>query len=69
MDKVPNARIRQLCRVTKGVDEKIDGVLRWFGHVERMENDWIANRVDVGECAGIRSVGRPPYSPQGNGRA
>ena len=28
MDKVPNARIRQLCRVTKGVDEKIDeGVL------------------------------------------
>ena len=24
MDKVPNAQIRQLCRVTKGVDEKID---------------------------------------------
>ena len=24
MDKVPNARIRQLCRLTKGVDEKID---------------------------------------------
>ena len=29
MNKVPNARIRQLCRVTKGIDEKIDkGVLR-----------------------------------------
>ena len=28
MDKVPNARIRELCGVTKGVDEKIDeGVL------------------------------------------
>ena len=28
MDKVPNAWIRQLCGVTKGVDEKIDeGVL------------------------------------------
>ena len=27
MDKVLNAQIRQLCRVTKGVDEKIDGVL------------------------------------------
>ena len=25
MDKVSNARIRQLCGVTKGVDEKIDG--------------------------------------------
>ena len=29
MDKVENTRIRQLCAVTKGVDEKIDeGVLR-----------------------------------------
>ena len=37
MDKVPNGQRRQLCGVTKGVDEKIDeGVLRWFGHVERM---------------------------------
>ena len=46
MDKVLNARIRQLCRVTKGVKEKIDeGVLRWLGHVERMENDRIAKMV------------------------
>ena len=31
MDKVPNARIRQLCRVTKSVDERIEeGVLRWL---------------------------------------
>ena len=42
-NKVPNARIRQLCGVTNGVDEMIDeGVPRWFGHVERMENDRIA---------------------------
>ena len=47
MDKVPNARIRQLCGVIKGVDEKIDGVLRRFGHVERMENNGIAKRVYV----------------------
>ena len=26
---------------------------------ERMENDNIAKRVYVGECAGSRSVGRP----------
>ena len=38
-------------------DEKIDeGVLRWFGHVERMENDRIAKRVYVGEFAGSCSV-------------
>ena len=40
MDRVPNARIRQFCGVTKGVDEKIDVSLhQCFGHVERMEND------------------------------
>ena len=34
-------------------DERIDkGVLRWFGHVERMENDRIAKRVYAGELAG-----------------
>ena len=53
IDKVPNERIRQLCGVTKGVYEKSDvGVFRWFGHVERMENDRITKRVYVEECAG-----------------
>ena len=32
MDRVPNARIRELCRVKKGLEERIDeGVLRWRG--------------------------------------
>ena len=45
--------------MTKGVDDKIDeGVLRWFVHVERIENDRIA-KVYVGECTGSRLVGRP----------
>ena len=55
MDIVPNALIRELCGVTKGVNERIDeGVLRWFGHVKR-----INKRVYVGECASSRSLGRP----------
>ena len=46
--------------MTKGVEENIaKGVLRWFGHVERRENDKIAKRFSVGECAGSRSVGTP----------
>ena len=46
MDRVPNARIWEFCGVTKGVDERVDeGVIRWFGHVKRMENDRIAKRV------------------------
>ena len=45
--------------MTKGVDERIDeGVFRRFGHVERVEEERIAKRVYVGECAGSRSVGR-----------
>ena len=39
MDRIPNARIREICGVRKGLDERIDeGVLQWFGHVERMES-------------------------------
>ena len=49
MDNVPNARIRELCRVMKRVAERIEeDVLRWFGHVKRMENDRNAKRVYVG---------------------
>ena len=49
MDRVLNARIRELCGVMKWVDERIDErILRWFGHVERMENDRFAKRAYVG---------------------
>ena len=46
VNSVPNEQIRELCGVTKGVDERIDeGVLRWFGSAERMENDRIAKSL------------------------
>ena len=57
---VPNARIRVLCGLKKGLAERMDeGVLRWFGHVERMERDRVAKRVYVRVCARSRSVSRP----------
>ena len=60
MDRVPNARIRELCCVMKGVNNRIDGgVLWWFGPVEKMKNDRIANRFYVRKCAGSHSVGMP----------
>ena len=38
MDRVTNAQVRDLCRVVKGVDERIgESVLCWFGHIERMK--------------------------------
>ena len=49
MDRIPNARIRELCEVKEGLEERIDeGVFWWFSHVKRMENDRIAKRVYVG---------------------
>ena len=46
MDRVPNAPLKELCRVKKGLDGRIDEVvLRWFAHVERMERGMIAQRV------------------------
>ena len=49
MDIIPNARKRELCGVAKGVNERIyESVLRWFGHIEKMDNDRIAKRVCLG---------------------
>ena len=60
IDKVPNAQIRKFCGVTKGVDGRIDeGVLRWFDHVETLENDRNPKRVYVERYASSRSVGSP----------
>ena len=42
------------------MDERIDdGVLRWFGYIEKMENDRIAKRVYVGGVKVSRSASRP----------
>ena len=54
MYKFPNARIRELCGVTKGLMKVFSDA-----SAKRMENDRIANRVYVGKCGGSRSVGRP----------
>ena len=52
-DRVLNAKVREFCRVVKGVDESF---LHWFGYIERMENDRIV-KVYVGECVGSHLVG------------
>ena len=38
MDKIPNARIRELWGLSKSLHERIDeGFLRWFCHAKRVE--------------------------------
>ena len=42
MDRVPNAQIRELCRMKDGPDESM---LWWFSHVERMDSNRIAKSL------------------------
>ena len=50
---MPNARVRNLCGVRMGMDEKIDeSVLRWFGNIERMDCYYMRASVwEVGQWA------------------
>lgn len=60
VDQIRSERIREMCGIAKGMDELIDeSVLRWYGHVERMEGERVVRRVYVSEGVGRRSIGRP----------
>jgi len=60
VDRMRSERIREMCGITKAMDELIDeSVLRWYGHVERMGDERLVHRVYVSEGVGRRSVGRP----------
>src|SRR5678815_4580476 len=55
-----NERIGELCGVKKGVNEKInESTLRWFGHVERMDDSRFIKRMYSGKCAENRPDGKP----------
>merc|ERR1712002_855444 len=63
IDMVPNVRIREMCGKNVGVSERMDqGVLRWFGHVERMGNERLVKRVYDSEVRGARRRRRPRKS-------
>src|SRR5678816_785926 len=59
-DRVRNERIREWCGVKKGVNERInESMLRWFCHVERMNESRLVKRMYSGECVGNQPAGRP----------
>merc|ERR1712237_175669 len=60
MDRIANVEIRRRCGKTVGVGERMDqGVLRWFGHAERMEGERLVRRVYDSDARGMRGRGRP----------
>ena len=51
IDKMRNEVIRELCGAEKGVKERIsESILRWFGHLERLDESRLVKRLYRGEC-------------------
>ena len=60
MDRVRNEVVRQRTGVEVELANKVDmNVLRWFGHVERMENERLLKRVMNARVNGRGARGRP----------
>ena len=59
-DRVRNVRIREMCEWENGLVRRAKkGVMRWFGHVVRMEEGRLPKRVMESEGVGDRRRGRP----------
>ena len=60
MDGVRNEEVRWRAEIEKELASRADQrVLRWFGHVERMDDYRMARRVLMAEVSGERVRGRP----------
>ena len=60
IDKMRNERIREMCGVEREMNERInESLLRWFGHMERMDESRLVKRMHSSECEGSKPVGRP----------
>ena len=53
MDRVRNEEVRRRARIERQLASRADErVLRWFGHVERMDEYRMARRVLMAEVSG-----------------
>ena len=60
MDRVRNEEVRRRAGIEREFASRADQrVLRWFGHVERMDEHRMARRVLMTEVSGGRVRGRP----------
>ena len=59
MDRVRNEEVRRRAGIEMELASRADQrVLRWFGHVERMDDHRMARRVLIAEVSGGRVRGR-----------
>ena len=60
MDRVRNEEVRRRAGIEMELASRADQrVLRWFGHLERMDDYRMARRVLMTEVSGGRVRGRP----------
>ena len=60
MDRVRNEEVRRRAGIERELASRTDQrVLRWFGHVERMDEYCMARRVLLAEVDGGQVRGRP----------
>jgi hypothetical protein len=60
MERLRNVEIRRRCGNTRSMGDKTDqSVLRWYGHMERMENKRLGKKIYVSDVARVRKRGRP----------
>ncbi len=60
MDRVRNEEVRRRTGVVKKLAERAEqGVLRWCGHVERMEEERLVKKITRSDVRGVRPRGRP----------
>ena len=60
MDRVRNEEVRKRAGIERDLASRVDQrVLRWFGHVEGMDEYRMARRLLMAELSGGRVRGRP----------
>ena len=60
LDRIRNEEVRERTGVGRELATRVDSnVLRWYGHVERMENERLTKRVVMAKAEGRSARGRP----------
>ena len=60
MDRVRNDEVRRRTDVVRKLADRAEqGVLRWFGHVEIMDGERLAKKMNGSDVSGVRLRGRP----------
>ena len=60
MDRVRNVDIRRVCGNKMSLTDRADrNMLKWFGHIERMEGNRLTKKIYTSKVEGNRGRGRP----------